>query len=241
MSQMVQMTTEQLEQLIKSLRISTASEISSAVAELANKSNSASCSMLDCPYRYGGERDREILEEFIFSTKTYKDVQRISDEEALAGLPLLFYQDASIWWQGVRHHLKSWNQAIESLREHFAPSRPAYQIYLEFFEDKQDDIITIDRFLDKKRAILAQLPHGRHNEETELDLLYGLLHLKYRKFIARNDFKTFDELLERGRIVEYNMREDPKEKKKLCSYCKFHGHTVENCRKLEKDEYDAVR
>uniref|UniRef100_T1PKI4 Retrotransposon gag protein n=1 Tax=Musca domestica TaxID=7370 RepID=T1PKI4_MUSDO len=197
--------------------------------------------MCDCPYRYGGERDREIVEEFILSTQTYKDIQAIGDEEALKCLPLLFYDYASTWWQGVRYHIASWQDALESLRNHFAPPRPAYQIYLEFFEEKQDDVTSCDRFLDKKRAILAQLPRGRHNEAIELDLLYGLMHLKYRKLIARDDFETFDELLEKCRIVEYNMREDPKEKKKLCSYCKFHGHTVENCRKLEKDEYDAVR
>ncbi|XP_061397099.1 activity-regulated cytoskeleton associated protein 1-like [Musca vetustissima] len=239
MSHTIQMTSEQLEHLIKSLRTSTATEISHAVAELASKPNKTSShgSIADCPYRYGGERDREIVEEFILSTQTYKDLQGISDEDGLKSLPLLFYEYANTWWQGVRHLVHTWPAALELLRQHFAPPRPAYQIYLELMEEKQGDDVLIDRFLVKKRAILAQLPAGRrHDEITELDMVYGLLHLKYRKWIDRNDFTTFDELMEKGRIVEYNLQEDEKEMKKLCRYCKRHGHTMDNCAKLEKME-----
>ncbi|KAI8124507.1 hypothetical protein CVS40_5151 [Lucilia cuprina] len=53
----------------------------------------------------------------------------------------------------------------------------------------------------------APLCDGRHDEETEIDLVYGLLNIKYRKHIARQDFKTFRELLEKGRVIEHNMLE----------------------------------
>ncbi|MFW8423587.1 hypothetical protein, partial [Klebsiella pneumoniae] len=91
-------------------------------------------------------------------------------------------------------------------------------------------------FVCQKRALLAQLPDGRHDEETEIDLIYGLLNIKYRKHIARHDFKTFRELLEKGRIIEHNMMEDEANQTgpfkgqkgtKRCTYCNFRGHTSE--------------
>ncbi|KAM7345366.1 activity-regulated cytoskeleton associated protein 2-like [Cochliomyia hominivorax] len=236
MAQMVQMTTEQLQQLIEAVRVSAASGAAANVATESKPKGSFS----NCCWRFFGQRDHEAVEEFITAIVTYKEVESISDEDALKGISLLFHGLASTWWQGVRKEAKTWNDVLALIREHFSPTKPAYQIYVDIFDKKQDDKTAIDTFVCQKRALLAQLPDGRHDEETEIDLIYGLLNIKYRKHIARHDIKNFRELLEKGRIIEHNMMEDEAQQKgpvkggkgaKRCTYCNFRGHTFEQCRK----------
>ncbi|XP_005181528.1 activity-regulated cytoskeleton associated protein 1-like [Musca domestica] len=243
MAQMIQMSTEQLQQLIDSVRTSaTSSAAAASAAAAAQTSLKSKGSFSNCPSRFGGQRDHEAVEEFITSITTYKEIECITDEDALKGVSLLFYGLASTWWQGVRKEAKTWNDVLSLIRDHFSPTKPSYQIYLEIFEKKQDEVTAIDTFVCQKRALLAQLPDGRHDEETEIDLTYGLLNIKYRKHIARHDFKTFRELLEKGRIIERNMMEDLNQTEfrgpirgvrgtKRCTYCNFRGHTSEQCRK----------
>ncbi|XP_017469144.1 PREDICTED: uncharacterized protein LOC108361114 [Rhagoletis zephyria] len=232
----VQMTADQLQSLIESVRLAAVAGASSvAPATVQTKG-----SFTNCTSRFGGQRDHEAVEEFITSIVTYKEIESISDEDALKGLSLLFYGLASTWWQGVRKEAKTWADAIALIRDHFSPTKPAYQIYLEVFEKKQEDSVAIDTFICQKRALLAQLPEGRHDEETELDLVYGLLNIKYRRNILRQDLKTFRELLEKGRIIEHNDLESEavqtgpvrgSKRTKRCTHCNFRGHTFEECRK----------
>ncbi|XP_067629920.1 activity-regulated cytoskeleton associated protein 1 [Eurosta solidaginis] len=232
----VQMTTEQLQALIESVRLAATSSASSAAPATVHSKGS----FTNCTTRFGGQRDHDAVEEFITSIVTYKEIESISAEDALKGLSLLFYGMASTWWQGVRKEAKTWADAISLIREHFSPTKPAYQIYLEIFEEKQSDQTAIDTFVCQKRALLAQLPDNRHDEETELDFVYGLLNIKYRKAILRQDIKSFRELLENGRIIEHNNLESEEvhagpvrgaKNTKRCTHCNFRGHTFEECRK----------
>jgi len=239
MAQMVQMTQEQLQQLIDAVRVAATSDAAKAAADNKTKSKG---SFANCTARYGGQRSHEAVEEFITSVETYKELEEISDDDALKGLALLFYDIASVWWQGVRKEAKSWKEAIALIREHFSPVKPAHQVYMEIFENKQDDKTAIDTFVLQKRALLAQLPDGRHDEEAEIDLVYGLLNIKYRKHIARGDVKSFKDLLERGRIIEQNENEDEQQcgsqrvpsRMKRCTHCNFRGHTFQECRKRKQ-------
>lgn len=242
MAQTVQMTTEQLQQLIEAVRTSAIAAAGAAGSTVAPKSKG---SFSNCISRFGGQRDHEAVEEFITSIVTYKEVESISDEDALKGVSLLFYGLASTWWQGVRKEAKTWNDVLSLIREHFSPTKPAYQVYMEIFEKKQDDKAAIDTFVCQKRALLAQLPEDRHDEETELDFIYGLVNIKYRKHIARHDVKTFKDLLEKGRIIEHNNLESEanadgcikgSKRTKRCTYCNYRGHTQDQCRKRNKEE-----
>uniref|UniRef100_A0A1B0FMQ0 Ty3 transposon capsid-like protein domain-containing protein n=1 Tax=Glossina morsitans morsitans TaxID=37546 RepID=A0A1B0FMQ0_GLOMM len=192
-----QMSDEQFRILIETIR-SLAPQLKE---ENRNESDSKG-SFSNCPTRFFGQRDHDAVEVFIDAIQTYKDVEQINDKDALKGLPLLFNGLAATWWKGVRREVKTWENALTLLREHFSPTKPAYQIYMEIFESKQNDSQTIDSFVLTKRALLAKLPEGRHTEETEIDFIYGLLSLKYRQRIARHDVKTFKDLLEKGRYIE---------------------------------------
>ncbi|XP_030376502.1 activity-regulated cytoskeleton associated protein 1 [Scaptodrosophila lebanonensis] len=242
MPQTIQMTNEQLRELIDAVRATAVSAAGNAAAGTIEATKSKG-NFSACTTRFGGAREHDQVEEFITSIVTYKEVEDISDESALKGLPLLLYGIASTWWQGVRKEAKTWNDAIALIRENFSPAKPAYQVYMEFFEKKQEDNVAIDTFVVQKRALLAQLPENRHDEETELDFLYGLLNIKYRKQIPRQDIKTFRSLLEQGRIIEHNNQEDEAaatgplrgaKGTKRCTYCNFRGHTFEQCRKRKQ-------
>lgn len=219
-----------------------------SLIDTAKSASTAACtkgSLSNCTSHFRGQRDHEAVEEFITAIVAYKELQSISDEDALKGLSLLLHGMASTWWQGVRKEAKTWTDAITLIRQHFSPTKPAYQIYMEIFTKKQDERTPIDTFVCQKRALLAQLPENRHDVETELDLVYGLVNIKYRRHIQRLDINTFPELLEKGRIIEHNNLEydtvqllHATKRNKRCSHCNFRGHTYDECRK-RKNESDG--
>ncbi|XP_030387353.1 activity-regulated cytoskeleton associated protein 2 [Scaptodrosophila lebanonensis] len=190
---MAQLSEEQFRILIETIR---------ALAPPKPEEPQSKGSFSNCTVRFSGQRDNDAVDEFITAIETYKDVEGISDRDALKGISLLFNNIAITWWKGVRREAKTWQDALTLLRDHFSPTKPSYQIYMEIFETKQSNHEVIDAFVCNKRALLAKLPDGRHDEETELDFVYGLMLSKYRDHIPRHEIKTFRELLERGRSLE---------------------------------------
>lgn len=131
----------------------------------ANKKGSFST----CTARFSGQRDPLKVEEFIATINVYKDIEAISDAEAVRGLPLLLEDNAVTWWQGIKDEAVTWNDAIKLLRNAFAPLKPAYRIYIEIFEERQSAEESTDNFICKKRALLSQLPEPKHSETVMLD------------------------------------------------------------------------
>ncbi|XP_023161744.1 activity-regulated cytoskeleton associated protein 2 [Drosophila hydei] len=191
---MTQLSDEQFRILIETIK--------SLAPQQDEKEQQSKGSFSNCAVRFSGQRDHDAVDEFITAVETYKEVEGISDKDALKGISLLFNSVAVMWWKGVRRDAKTWQDALQLLRDHFSPTKPSYQIYMEIFESKQESREVIDQFICKQRALLAKLPEGRHNEETELDFIYGLMQQKYREHIPRHEIKSFKELLERGRMVE---------------------------------------
>lgn len=159
-------------------------------------------SFSNCTVRFRGQLDHDAVDEFVTAVETYKEMEGISDRDALRGISLLFQGPAIMWWKGVRRDAKTWKDALKLLREHFSPAMPSYRIYLEIFETKQRSGEVIDAYVCKQRALLAKLPEVRHSEEVELDFIYGLLLQTYRGHIPRHQIKTFRDLLDKGRQVE---------------------------------------
>ncbi|XP_059220451.1 activity-regulated cytoskeleton associated protein 1-like [Stomoxys calcitrans] len=200
-NKIVQMSSKQLQQIIEAVSVSAAVN-SAAPAETITPKSKASFG--NCPSNFGGTRNHDVVEEFITSIVTYEEIECISDEDALKGISLLFFGLASIWWQGVRKEAKTWADALNLIRGHFSPTKPAYQIYMEIFEKNQDENTPIDTFVN----------------------------IKYRKHISRHDIKSFRDLLEKGRLIEHNITEDRREKNTTVysasgmkrPYSNFQGH-----------------
>ena len=102
MAQLTQMTNEQLRELIEAVRAAAVGAAGSAAAAGGADASRGKGNFSACTHSFGGTRDHDVVEEFIGNIETYKDVEGISDENALKGISLLFYGMARPWWQGVR-------------------------------------------------------------------------------------------------------------------------------------------
>ncbi|XP_026476253.1 activity-regulated cytoskeleton associated protein 2-like [Ctenocephalides felis] len=191
-----------------------------------------------CTARFNGTQIPEKVKEFTTTIVLYKDLDGTSDENALKGLPLLLQDTAATWWEEVKTGANTFDEAIHLIRTLFAPSKPPHSVYIEFFGTRREKKVSTDLFVCQKRALLAELPYDI-STDIQLDMLYGLLHMRIRKRIPRTTVNTFDELLQRARDVEANLSEaekggsNPVERRKICSFCGHTGHTVTECRKRQ--------
>ncbi|KAJ8968749.1 hypothetical protein NQ317_012697 [Molorchus minor] len=189
----------------------------------------------NCSSRFNGSKDSDV-NAFIDSITIYKDCALITDENAFKGLPMLLDGFAATWYQGVKSTITTWAEAIDLLRTVFGPRKPPYRVYRELFESEQDRNTASDIFICKARSILAQLPTDTLTEATQIDMVYGLLHRRIREKVTRDSVTTFTELLQKCRLVEetfeVNTRppiEQKDNKRPRCQYCKYIGHTKDEC------------
>ncbi|KAL1488378.1 hypothetical protein ABEB36_014852 [Hypothenemus hampei] len=171
---MAQMSDTQFQQLLKTIM-----EVRTIPTQGENAGSFSKCSA-----RFDGTRSYSVVDNFLTTIDIYKNIEKISDADALKGLPLLLRDTAATWWQGVKEEAKCWTEALILIRGAFSPSKPAHQLYIEIFGGHQEPGETMDEFICKKRVLLAQLPSTRHDEETQLDMIFGLLHINYRKEIS---------------------------------------------------------
>lgn len=192
-----------------------------------------------CTARYNGSRQHEKVDEFILQASIFKTTQQINDATALVGFPLLLEGEAATWWQGVHAQILTWDAASNALRQQFAPPKPAYQIYLDIFGDKQSSTESTDKFVSRKRALLARI-NPQPAENIQLDMLYGLLSLNIRAAVARLSINTFAELIERARQAEElqigSSARNQQSNTQTCNYCNRRGHTSEVCRTKKSEE-----
>uniref|UniRef100_A0A2A4J1D1 Retrotransposon gag domain-containing protein n=1 Tax=Heliothis virescens TaxID=7102 RepID=A0A2A4J1D1_HELVI len=187
----VVMTDQQLVFLLQALR--------SQPAQGAPLPPPVSTNLSNCSARFNGSGD---VRAFTDSVQIYKDCVGVTDDIALRGLPMLLTDFAATWWQGVRHSVATWQEAIHLLRQTFGPRLPPHRIYREIFSREQGEERT-DIFVCRVRALIAQLPpHTLPENPVQLDMVYGLLSRRIRERVARNSFSSFSELLQHARSVE---------------------------------------
>uniref|UniRef100_A0A2A4JQ53 CCHC-type domain-containing protein n=1 Tax=Heliothis virescens TaxID=7102 RepID=A0A2A4JQ53_HELVI len=199
----ITMTDFQLQQLIAALRTPTPPSAGNGMG-LHNNSNFARCTA-----RFDGAQDSDVVP-FIDAIEIYKECVTMEDSIALRGLPMLLTGLAGTWWQGVKHSVATWSDAIRLLRQTFGPRLPPHKIYRELLRAEQTSERT-DVFVCKARALIAQLPaHTLPENPVQLDMVYGLLHRRIREKVPRTSFCSFSELLEKARAVEDLLEEGHK-------------------------------
>lgn len=159
-------------------------------------------SFATCTTVYEGERDSNTVEAFLAAISVFKEVEKISDIDALTGLPLVLKKDAATWWQGIKDQVITWEDFKKKLRHAFAPKKPAYIIYQELIQTKQQYNEPTEKSIAEKRVLLAQLPKPEHTEQQQLDMVFGQLNMKIKEKVPRTSVKTFDELIDKARAVE---------------------------------------
>ncbi|XP_058981086.1 activity-regulated cytoskeleton associated protein 2-like [Musca domestica] len=184
------LTTEQFETLVKA--------VAAANVKVGTFSH--------CSARYNGEKDSTKLEEFISAITTFKTVENIGDMEAINSMPMLLLGDASEWWSGVKSKAKKFDDVVNMLRDSFCPAKPAWRIYAEICEGKQQKNEATDVFIRKKRALFAKLPKVP-SENDQIDILFGMLHVQIRERVIRHKVANFDELLKDAREAEDSLNE----------------------------------
>lgn len=234
----ITMSDEQFQQLLARLSVGNQNPTQVASAQNGN--------FTGCLSRFDGAKISSV-QAFIDSVSIYKDCAQVSDENALKGLPMLLDGFAAEWYQGVKATISTWKEAIDLLKLTFGPQKPAYRVYRELFANEQDESTPTDIFVCKARSTLAQLPNNTLTEETQLDMVYGLLHRRIREKLSRNKINNFNELLSQARLVEEtfertdsrnektNVHAD-KDKRPRCLYCRNFGHVKDDCRKLKKTQ-----
>ncbi|KAI8118989.1 hypothetical protein CVS40_9414 [Lucilia cuprina] len=202
-----------------------------------------SSSFTQCSVRFKGQRDPALIEDFLSAIVVFKDINRISDIDALRGIPFLLEDYAASWWIGVKDSICSFEQAISLIWTTFTPHIPDWRIFLKIFEIKQQKNEPTDTFISKKRLLFSQLMLSPA-ESIQLNILYGLLNTNIREHIARESFNTFEQLISASREAEMLTKSVPEVKKNVpntnrCSFCRNKGHSIDTC--LKKKKRDEVQ
>ncbi|XP_038211455.1 uncharacterized protein LOC119831956 [Zerene cesonia] len=202
-----------------------------------------------CNFTYDGKRDCDKVDAFLAAATVYKTAEKMSDLDALQGLPLLLRGEAAEWWQAVKHGVSKWEDFSNKLRHTFVPSPPAFMIYHQITHEIQDATTTTEAFISRKRELFSLLPPPALTETQQIDLIFALIRLDIRNRMPRNSVTTFKTLLQKARVIEETLHQyvhglQPMESTKSiaqgrkgklrCSFCKNLGHSVEVCRKKKR-------
>lgn len=162
--------------------------------------------MARCRSTFSGTSSESVTA-FIDSVDSYIDCVGVSDTNIIKGLSMLLVGQAATWWQGIKSEVSCWAKAKDNLISAFGDRRPPYKIYLDIFDNPQGNENT-DIFVSKLRALFAKLPKHDITENARLDITYGLLNTRIRKRIRREDFTSFNILLNLARSVEDSIGEE---------------------------------
>jgi hypothetical protein len=204
-----------------------------------------------CSARFNGTRSAAAVEEFVTAATIYKKVEGISDEDALEGLPLLLTGEANPWWNGIKSNVSTWKEAMDLVKNAFAPRVPNYRLFQDIFETQQSAAISTDQYVTMQRDRLARM-FRKLDEEWQLDVVYGLLRKAICDRVPRDAVANFAELLEKARVVEQSERESRKTVQEAaapekrggksqgnrsikCEYCRNFGREEHECQKKQRD------
>ncbi|KAI4471164.1 arf-gap with dual ph domain-containing protein 1-like protein [Holotrichia oblita] len=199
-----------------------------------------------CTARFDGTRTQAAVTEFLTAIKIFKSVERITDADALTGLPLLLTGEASTWWNGIKGTIATFSDATQAIQLAFAPQRPNFRVFSEIFACTQTAEMTTDQFVTSQRDRFSQLSEDLP-EKWQIDMVYALLRSKIRDRVPRDDVTTFQDLLKKARVIEAAERDhkglkpakpaaEPARARVKCDFCKNFGHPVSECRKKARTQ-----
>jgi hypothetical protein len=202
-----------------------------------------------CTARYDGLRSATTIEEFVTTVSIYKQVEGITDENALTGLPLLLVGEANQWWNDVKTQASTWDQAITLIKRAHAPVEPNYKILNEIYTYVQPEKMPIDRYITIQRDLFSRLS-GTLTTSWQIDIMFGSLKNDIRGKLRREEITMFEELLgpqgtNRGRFPTgsktprnqgNNTGTTKRKTRARCEYCRIPSHTAPECRKRQANE-----
>ncbi|XP_053961366.1 activity-regulated cytoskeleton associated protein 1-like [Anastrepha ludens] len=121
--------------------------------------------------------------------------------DAVKGMPMILGGDAAEWWRGVKEQVVDFADVTRRLREGFSPSKPAWRIYAEVFDLKQQKSDPTKTFVRKKRALFSQLDVVPAEAE-QLDMLFGMVHAQIWERVSRRKISSYEDLLSEAQEAE---------------------------------------
>ncbi|XP_073835504.1 uncharacterized protein [Musca autumnalis] len=212
-------------------------------------------SFAHCTARFRGQREPAAVEEFLTAITVFKDIENISDADAVTGLQLLLEGYAANWWIGVKKNVNTFDQAKALIKKTFSPPVPDWRLFTQIYEHKQQRTEHTDTFICKKRLLFSQLKSAV-DEEIQLNLIFGLLRQNIRERVKRESITSFEELLSACReaelsLAEYDettttttpLAETKAEAKTIrCAMCRTFKHETAKCwKKKMRDEQHQVQ
>lgn len=109
---------------------------------------------------------------------------------------MLLTGSAATWWQGVKSSIVTFEEAATALIHAYGYLKPPHQIYRKLFAMEQGMEKT-DIFISKARSLLSHLKgESAISEHVQLDIVYGLLNVRIKERVSREDFtSTYSPLL----------------------------------------------
>lgn len=133
------------------------------------------------------------LDEFLYTIKVLKTLQRISDVKILAHIQYLLIDNAKIWYFANYDSFHNWPYFVESIKRRFWSNDQAVDAFEELLERaQQKDENCIDFFDSMMLSFRAYI--GKLNEYTKVTIIRNGLSLQLQNLIAPWRIKTLDEL-----------------------------------------------
>ncbi|XP_073829158.1 activity-regulated cytoskeleton associated protein 2-like [Musca autumnalis] len=186
-----------------------------------------------CTARFHGQRDPAAVEEFLTAISVYKDIEHISDADALTGLQLLLEGYAANWWIGVKSTVSTFDNAKALIKTTFSPSHAGLAHIRKNLRAKTTKARTNRQLCLQETLLFSQLK-STVTEEIQLNIIFGLLQTKIRERVRRENVTTFEELLSACREAEHALAEidvatttTQTKSNVRCSFCRVHGHSAD--------------
>lgn len=148
---------------------------------------------------------------FLERVKELRDCYDLSDEEILAALPLLFRNQALLWYRNNRSMWTTWKDFLDDFKLQYLPSRYDYMIEeqvrsrfqgpREPFKDYLTDMLTLIR---RGKAMTPR---------AILERVYNNMRPEYKLYARRNTFTSLRELSALAAEYEQIQREQEKASK----------------------------
>ncbi|KAK3921544.1 Activity-regulated cytoskeleton associated protein 1 [Frankliniella fusca] len=154
--------------------------------------------------KFGGEKSESVFS-FLEKVEDRATSRQVSESALLKGAGDLFSGSALIWYRsGVERGIfTSWPRLVDSLKRTFLPQDWEDLLHEEIRNRKQGAEESIDIYVACMTKMFSRLPYPP-SPMTQLKQIWKNLHLYYLERIPLPSVESIEDLLEKGRIVEYS-------------------------------------
>lgn len=210
--------------------------------------------LMDTVRKWGCQFDGKDGVAFLEKLEDLRDSYGFTQEQLRRCLPLLFKDQALLWYRNNKEACTSWDEFEECFRQYYVPTKTKFEMEEAIARRRQKPNETAREYVTEIQTLMRR--HGHMTSEDKLERTYHNLRPEYHLFIRRRDFGNLAELLrfadEYERTRRYEKEYQPAQKNKetqrtdlatvvpaynareCCWGCGQRGHTRRFCRRPPK-------